>query len=60
MADNGYHAEVKRLGIPDKVIEHGSQDELYAECGYDAAAIVAAAKDLMKDSTKDQSNKASA
>jgi len=30
---------VVRLGIPDKVIEHGEQPELWAECGYDAAAI---------------------
>ena len=32
MADNGYQAQVKRLGIPDAFIEHGTQDELYAEC----------------------------
>jgi 1-deoxy-D-xylulose-5-phosphate synthase len=34
MADYTYYAQVKRLGIPDKVIEHGEQKELYAECGY--------------------------
>lgn len=39
MADNQYHAEVKRLGIPDKVIEHGEQLELHRETGYDAASI---------------------
>lgn len=39
MADHGYSAQVKRLGIPDAWIEHGTQDELYAECGYDEAAI---------------------
>lgn len=39
MADNGYSAKVKRLGMPDNVIEHGEQPELWAECGYDAAAI---------------------
>lgn len=42
MADNNYQAEVKRLGIPDKLVEHGEQGELYTECGYDATAIVAA------------------
>jgi 1-deoxy-D-xylulose-5-phosphate synthase len=46
MADNGYQASVKRLGIPDRYIEHGTQDELYAECGYDADAIVAAALEM--------------
>ena len=39
MADHGYHAEVKRLGIPDQVIEHGEQSELWKECGFDAEAI---------------------
>jgi 1-deoxy-D-xylulose-5-phosphate synthase len=31
-------AQVKRLGIPDRWIEHGSQPELYAECGFDDKA----------------------
>lgn len=39
MADHGYSAQVKRLGIPDAWIEHGTQDELYTECGYDEKAI---------------------
>jgi 1-deoxy-D-xylulose-5-phosphate synthase len=39
MTDHGYQAQVKRLGMPDKFIEHGEQKELYAECHYDAAAI---------------------
>jgi 1-deoxy-D-xylulose-5-phosphate synthase len=41
MADNNYNAEVVRLGIPDHFVEHGEQPELWAECGYDAAAISA-------------------
>ena len=47
MADHGYSAHVKRLGIPDKWIEHGSQKELYAECGFDEVALVAAVKEMM-------------
>lgn len=39
MSDNNYRAEVIRLGIPDRVIEHGEQLELYKECNYDAGAI---------------------
>jgi 1-deoxy-D-xylulose-5-phosphate synthase len=39
MADHNYHAEIVRLGIPDTIVEHGEQHELWAECGYDAAAI---------------------
>jgi 1-deoxy-D-xylulose-5-phosphate synthase len=47
MGDNGYAAQVKRLGIPDVYIEHGTQDELYAECGYDVAGMVAAATEMV-------------
>jgi len=51
MADNNYQAEVKRLGIPDKFIEHGTQDELYNECFFNAEAIVKTVKSLI--STKE-------
>ena len=49
MADHGYHAQVKRLGIPDRYIEHGTQDELYAECFYDKAAMVATCQELVEE-----------
>jgi len=39
MADHHYQAEVRRLGIPDVVIEHGEQIELQRECGFDADGI---------------------
>lgn len=39
MADHNYSAEIKRLGIPDRFVEHGSQQQLYAECGYDEEGI---------------------
>jgi 1-deoxy-D-xylulose-5-phosphate synthase len=39
MAAHGYQAEVKMLGIPDQLIEHGTPKELYREIGIDAAAI---------------------
>lgn len=47
MADNNYQAEVKRLGIPDKFIEHGTQSELYDECHFNDKAIVATVKSLL-------------
>lgn len=46
MADQSYQAIVKRLGIPDAVIEHGEQPELYAACGYDVKGIVKTAREL--------------
>ena len=60
MADHGYHANVIRLGIPDKIIEHGSQDQLYAECQYDTNAIVEACMKLMDEESEVSKNKASA
>ena len=48
MMDNGYsNIQVKRLGIPDTVVEHGTQQELYKECGYDTEAIEKTAKRLV-------------
>ena len=37
--DHGYPVEIIRLGIPDYFVEHGSQQELWHECGYDVAGI---------------------
>jgi 1-deoxy-D-xylulose-5-phosphate synthase len=48
MADHGYSARVKRLGIPDKIVEHGTQPELWAECGYDAEAIYLASMEILE------------
>lgn len=39
MADHGYQAQVVRLGIPDQIVEHGEQRELWKICRYDATAI---------------------
>jgi 1-deoxy-D-xylulose-5-phosphate synthase len=47
MVDNGYTAQVKRLGIPDKLVEHGTQEELWAECHYDKSAMVASAVEMV-------------
>ncbi len=49
IAENNYHAEVKILGIPDRLIEHGKPAELFAEAGYDMNAIINAAKEMMKE-----------
>jgi 1-deoxy-D-xylulose-5-phosphate synthase len=41
MVDQKYQAEVIRLGIPDEYIHHGTQEELWADCGFDTKSIVA-------------------
>ena len=48
MNDNGYHAKVVRLGIPDRFIEHATQKEQQAECGFDTDSICAVIKSLVK------------
>ena len=47
MAEHNYKAEVKILGIPDRLVEHGSLKELYNECRYDANAIAATVRDFV-------------
>ncbi|MEM6641443.1 MAG: 1-deoxy-D-xylulose-5-phosphate synthase [Bacteroidota bacterium] len=47
-ADHNYFAKLKRLGIPDQIIEHGDQAQLHADCQYDEKAIVEAAKKLLQ------------
>lgn len=41
---------MKRLAIPDKFIEHGTQAELYRECGIDDIAVVEAVKEMLGES----------
>ncbi len=49
MTAHQYKADVKILGIPDRIVEHGTQKELHKECKYDAAAIAQAAREMMKN-----------
>ena len=59
MADRGYKAEVVRLGIPDDYIHHGTQEELWAACGFDAASIASSVERLlMVENTKTASSQA--
>ena len=52
MADHSMQAEVRRLGIPDKVVEHGEQPELHNECGYDAAGIERTVQLMLEPASK--------
>jgi len=45
MSDNGYSSKVVRLGIPDKIIEHGGQPELWDECKYDGGELLLLLRD---------------
>ena len=47
MNDNSYKAKILRLGIPDRFVDHGTQEELYKECGFDAEGITTATRNLV-------------
>lgn len=47
MNAHNYQASIKILGIPDRIVEHGSPAVLHRECGYDAEGIATAVRDLM-------------
>ena len=47
MSENNYSNSLQRLGIPDKIIEHGSQEELYKECNYDDLSIYNFSKKML-------------
>jgi 1-deoxy-D-xylulose-5-phosphate synthase len=47
MASHQYKAQIIILGIPDKIIEHGTPKQLQHEAGFDAEAIYNAAKKLL-------------
>jgi 1-deoxy-D-xylulose-5-phosphate synthase len=53
LADQGITGvEIKRLGVPDRFIPHGTQDELRKLCGFDKDAIAQAALQLMRRARK--------
>lgn len=47
MADHHYNSNVKRLGMPDRIVEHGEPHELYQECAYDAKSIQSMVKSVL-------------
>jgi 1-deoxy-D-xylulose-5-phosphate synthase len=49
MNAHGYKADVKILGIPDRLVEHGSPKQLYDEIGIDANGIADALREIIKN-----------
>ena len=49
MALHGYKNDLKILGIPDRIVEHGTLKELHRECGYDAVAIADAVREMAEE-----------
>ncbi|WP_417266207.1 1-deoxy-D-xylulose-5-phosphate synthase [Brumimicrobium sp.] len=49
MVDQGYSSKVKRLGIPDEYIHHGTQQELYADVGFDVKGIIKTVVEMLPE-----------
>jgi 1-deoxy-D-xylulose-5-phosphate synthase len=52
MNEHGYKADVKILGIPDRLVEHGTPKQLYDEIGIDAEAIKATVRKMVGTTVK--------
>ncbi|WP_407523320.1 1-deoxy-D-xylulose-5-phosphate synthase [Lacibacter sp. MH-610] len=52
MAEHNYKAEVKILGIPDRLVEHGTPKQLYDEIGIDANGIAKTVREMMNVTVK--------
>ncbi len=48
MMKHNYKADLRIMGIPDAIIEHGTPKQLYAEIGIDADSIAEAIRELDK------------
>jgi 1-deoxy-D-xylulose-5-phosphate synthase len=52
IADHQYQVEIRRMGIPDAVIEHGEQLELHRDCGFDPDGIAKAVGEMLEWAVK--------
>ncbi|MFN8265822.1 MAG: 1-deoxy-D-xylulose-5-phosphate synthase [Chitinophagaceae bacterium] len=46
MAEHGYKADVRIMGIPDRLVEHGTPKQLYDEIGIDANGIAKTVREM--------------
>ncbi len=44
----GFKGSITKLGVPDHFIEHGTPEELMAECGFDTEGIYSKAMEILK------------
>ncbi len=51
-ADHGYDVEVKRIGIPDRFVMHGTVAELRKECGMDPEGIAKVFWEMLQTGAK--------
>lgn len=56
MADNKYNATIKRLGIPDIYMHHGTQKQLYEDAGFDKNSIIATVLEMLPEFKEELAN----
>jgi len=56
LLENGYLGELKRLGLPDSFVEHGTRDQILSMLGLDSVGIVSNIKKILKPNNKTISN----
>ncbi len=54
MADNGFNPVIRRMGLPDRFIEHGSTPQLLHLCHIDEDAIISTLRELTSEPTKQE------
>lgn len=47
-AEHNYKPTLEMLGMPDRIVEHGKQPQLWEECGYDAKAVIAKVREMVQ------------
>jgi 1-deoxy-D-xylulose-5-phosphate synthase len=60
MSDNNYSVQVKRLGIPDNFVEHGTPEELYHMLEIDVEGIAGSISEFLKNSKHTKTEKVKA
>ena len=54
MSNNNYKLSVKRLGIPDQFVHHGTQEELQKDCFYDSESIIKTVHEILAENSVSQ------
>ena len=44
MSTLGWSGKLVILGVPDTIVEHGTQEELWRDCGIDANSVIETVK----------------
>jgi 1-deoxy-D-xylulose-5-phosphate synthase len=59
LADEGVSARILRIGLPDRFIEQGTQQQLYARYGLDAEGVAASVRNFLNGDRSSASSVAS-